>query len=98
MSTMNRLNVNLPKYKYDIVIYDSFSVISDEIQTLWTGQKIIIITDDIVEKLYLNLLEYELLKICSKIYSYTLPNGEKSIDRSDLVIALGGGVVEDIAG
>lgn len=112
---MNRLNVNFQNYKYDIVIHNNFSMISDEIQSLWTGQKIIIITDDIVDKLYLSPLENELLKICSEIYSYTMPNGEskksvemlnqiydfmlsKHVDRSDLVIVLGGGVVGDIAG
>lgn len=115
MSIMNRVNVNFSNNKYTIVIYDSFSRISDEIYSLWSGQKIIIITDDIVDKLYLRSLEYELCKICSATYSYILPNGEKSksidvlnliydfmlskhIDRSDLVIALGGGVVGDIAG
>lgn len=115
MSVMNRLKVNFQNYKYDIVIYNSFSMISEEIQALWLGQKIIIITDDIVDKLYLSSLENEIRKTCSKIYSYVLPNGEKSksvealtriydfmlsknIDRSDLVIALGGGVVGDITG
>ena len=115
MSMMNRLNVNFPHYKYDIVIHDTFSMISDEIQALWAGQKIIIITDDIVDKLYLSSLENELRKTNPTIYSYALPNGEESksmealtqiydfilskhIDRSDLVIALGGGVVGDIAG
>lgn len=112
---MNRLNVNLPNYKYDIVIHNSFSTISDEIKSLWAGKKIIIITDDIVEGIYLDSLINQLSKICLTVYSYTLPHGEdsksienlnqiydfmlsKQADRSDLVIALGGGVVGDIAG
>lgn len=115
MNTAKRLNVNIENCQYDIVIQDSFSEISDEIRTLWFGQKIIIITDDIVEKLYLSSLEKELGKICSHICSYVLPNGEKSknvgilnhiydfmlsehVERSDLIIALGGGVVGDVAG
>lgn len=115
MSTMNRLNMNFHYNKYDIVIQDSFSIISHEIRSVWSGKKIIIITDNIVEKLYLKPLVDELLKICTVIHSYTLPNGEdskcldmlnqiynfmlsKSIERSDLVIALGGGMIGDITG
>lgn len=115
MSTMDRLKLNFPNCKYDIVIRDNFSLLSNEIQSFWTEKKIIIINDDIVENLYLNPLKCELRKISPTIYSYTLPNGEKSkcvdtlnqiydfmlskhVDRSDLIIALGGGVVGDIAG
>lgn len=115
MNTMNRINLNFSNYKYEIVIYDDFSMVFNEIQTLWKGQKIIILTDDIVYKNHLSSLEYELRKICPTIYSYAFFNGEKSksvetvnqiyefmlsknVDRSDLVIALGGGVVGDIAG
>ena len=112
---MKRLNVNLPQSKYDIVIHDSFSTLSSEIKSLWFGKKIVIITDDIVEKIYLVSLTAELSKICSAIYTLSLPNGESSksietlnriydfmlskrIDRFDLVIALGGGVIGDVAG
>ncbi|NSW90290.1 MAG: 3-dehydroquinate synthase [Firmicutes bacterium] len=112
---MNRLKVNLAQSGYEIVIHDNFSEISNEIKPLWSGEKIIIITDDIVGKLYLCPLVSELSKICSVIYSFTLPNGEgsksietlnriydfmlsKRVDRSDLIVALGGGVVGDVAG
>lgn len=112
---MNRLKINLPNYKYDIVILNSFLTISDEIKSLWAGKKIVIITDDIVKGIYLDSLINELNKICTTVYSYTLPHGEGSksienlnriydfmlsrqIDRSDLVIALGGGVIGDISG
>jgi len=115
MDRMDRLSINLPHFKYDIIINDNFSTISHEIQSIWSGRKIVIITDDIVEKLYLRLLTNELKKICPLIYSYVFPNGEdsksvetlnqiynfllsKHIDRSDLIIALGGGVVGDVAG
>ncbi len=112
---MNRLNMNFPQYKYDIVIQNSFSNISSEIASVWSGDKIIIITDDIVEKLYLDQLSVELHNICPAIYSYAIPNGEDSkcflvlnqiydfllsrhVERTDLIIALGGGVIGDIAG
>jgi 3-dehydroquinate synthase len=115
MDKMNRLSIALSHNKYDIVINDNFSTISNEIQALWSGGKIIIITDDIVERAYLSSLTHELRKMCPIIYSYALPNGEDSkcidtlnqiydylltmhVDRSDLIIALGGGVVGDIAG
>jgi 3-dehydroquinate synthase len=76
--------------------------------------KILIITDETIEKLYLS----KLLSILSseyKVYSHTVPSGEKAksfeqyyacqtaaltygLDRHSLIIAFGGGVVGDLAG
>ena len=77
------------------------------------GQKILVVTDSNVEKLYLN----EVLEVLGgyQTYSYVIPSGEKekNIDnyakiltflveegfhRDDTIIALGGGVVGDLAG
>ncbi len=74
---------------------------------------IMIITDDVIESLYLKDLKNTLKD--QKVFTYVLPNGEaeKSIDnyykiqtkaiengldRNSLLIALGGGVVGDITG
>ncbi|NSL52293.1 3-dehydroquinate synthase [Calidifontibacillus erzurumensis] len=75
---------------------------------------VLIITDSIVEPLYLKEIESSLTDF-SNVYSYVVPAGEeaksfsvfydiltfaleKELDRKALVIALGGGVVGDLAG
>ncbi len=85
------------------------------ISEITSSRKAAVITDDIVEKLYLDRVLTSLR--CSGFYcsSYSFPHGENSkcldvlgkiydflcesnITRSDIVIALGGGVVGDITG
>lgn len=73
-----------------------------------------IVTDDIVEKLYLEQVQSSFPETVS-VYSYTIEHGEHSksaenllnlysffcecgLTRSDLIIALGGGVVGDLTG
>lgn len=77
--------------------------------------KIAIITDDAVQKLYLDRVLKSFADNSSKLFTYTFPNGEKSknlfelakiydflaqneITRSDLIVALGGGVCGDMVG
>lgn len=78
-------------------------------------RKAFIVTDSIVEGLYLQTAKDALKKADFEVASFTIPSGESSkcekvlfeiyqalhdfgISRSDLVIALGGGVVGDITG
>lgn len=107
-----RLTVNATR-KYDILTENSFSQIKKEICTFFNGKKILIVTDSIVEKLYLNQLMDNLKDY--EVFSYVLPAGESSKNpqnylkiltylaeknflRKDMIIALGGGVVGDLAG
>lgn len=78
LEKMNRLTVNVTNRSYSIVIQDCFSSVSKEIQSLWKGEKIVVLTDENVGKIYLHILQQELRKICSLIFTYTLPAGEDS--------------------
>lgn len=77
------------------------------------AENVYIITDDIVNRLYIDDL-IEIIKNCN-YHVYVIPNGEKSksldtvtsiydhliesnIDRNTLILSFGGGVVGDIAG
>ena len=99
---------------YEIHIESSLiDKIDDEIKNVYSGKKVFIITDDIVAKLYLDkvsklLTSFEVesviiphgeasksIDIYQKVCSELL---DKNITRSDLLIALGGGVVGDLTG
>jgi 3-dehydroquinate synthase len=98
--------------EYDVKIERGLiSRVGETLGDMLKSRKILIITDDIVESLYLK----KVTKNLEKYSVFTFPNGEKSknihtlseiyataarenITRSDLIIALGGGVVGDIAG
>lgn len=113
---MNALSVNTPTKSYDIVFYESFNDLVDEIIKLnFSISKICIITDDLVDPLYGELVENTLKQNFSEVYRTRFPHGEKNknlstitdfysfmiahqLDRKSLVIALGGGVVGDMAG
>lgn len=77
--------------------------------------KVLIVTDDTIEKLYLSEIVSSLEDQSFSVHSYVLPNGEgaksfenyfaiqtfaleNGLDRHSVIIALGGGVVGDIAG
>lgn len=79
------------------------------------SKKILVITDDNVEKLYYKSVEKSLEESGFKVEKYVIENGEKSknlnnfcdilnylakmkFTRNDCVLALGGGVVGDLAG
>ncbi len=106
-----RLTIHASKV-YDIVSYDRFDNLNKEMKAV-TGKKVLIVTDDNVAPLYLgevkaSLNNFETHEIIlphgekSKsvenylaIISYLADAG---FSRSDCVLALGGGVVGDIAG
>jgi len=79
------------------------------------GEKAVIVTDDVVDKLYADTVEKSLAVEGYKTKRFVFPNGELSknmetytalmnalteagLSRSDVIVALGGGVVGDLAG
>ncbi|MBP2099691.1 3-dehydroquinate synthase [Enterococcus rivorum] len=111
-----KLTVTLPNHSYDLTIEKGLlSSIGEWAETLWNPQKIVVITDKNVEKLYgekvlesLNASHFEAtliavepgeqsksLMVAATLYDYL---AEQGLTRSDGVIALGGGVVGDLAG
>jgi len=108
------LTVNLGENSYPILIENNIlSRAGEEIQKVYSGKKIMVISDDNVFPLYgkkvLDALSswecHQLVlphgettksfKTLPTIYSALL---EAKITRSDLIIALGGGVIGDLAG
>ena len=99
--------------EYDITITDSLELFSEKVLPLIKGEKVAIITDEKVNSLYGDCL-YELLQnknvinvvIKSGEKSKNAKNyigiintlAESGFTREDTVIALGGGVVGDLAG
>lgn len=102
--------------EYDILIAEGaiFSV-GNYIKEVIPQCKIAIITDDIVDKLYSQMVSESLLKNGYEVVKYVFPHGEQSknidtygdilnfltenqLTRADCIVALGGGVVGDMAG
>lgn len=109
-----KLSVNLGKNSYPIYIENGLlSGCADYISSVFTGKRIMVISDDNVFPLYgpavlKSLAQYE-------CHTLVLPHGEPTksfgtlpqiysalisagLTRSDLIIALGGGVIGDLAG
>lgn len=113
---MNALSVNTSTKSYHIVFRESFNELVDELKKLNISiSKICIITDDLVDPLYGELVESILKKDYSEVYRTSFSHGERNkhlatitdfytfmiehqLDRKSLIIALGGGVVGDMAG
>lgn len=109
-----KLTVDLEKNSYPIYIENGILTQAGQyIQTVFSGKKIFIISDDNVFPLYSKQLLASLSEW--ECHSLVLPHGETTksfqslpqiyeamlnakISRSDLVIALGGGVIGDLAG
>ena len=111
---MKELKVSLSANAYSIYIEKGIlSNLEDYIKKIYHNDKIYILTDDIVQKLYLD-------KVISSLSNYevdyvVVPNGEsskslntyayvceelikKNIRRNHLLLALGGGVIGDLCG
>ena len=111
---MKTLNINLKYTSYKIVIENGLlDKLSLYIKEVYSNKKIFIITDDVVEKLYLN-------KVISSLADFDLdyvviPHGEmsktiekyayiceelinKGVKRNHMLLALGGGVIGDLTG
>ena len=111
---MNTINVKTNK-SYDIIVGEdilgNILVLLDK----FTYSKVMIVTDSVVSKLYVDKL-YKIFKTAGKnVFVHTFKSGERSknfntynkiindlanneFTREDLVLAVGGGVVGDIAG
>lgn len=110
-----KLNVNLGKDSYPIYIEQGILNKAKElISKVFTGAKIVIVSDDNVFPLYGEQLVNQ-LKDSYEVSTVIIPHGEPSkrfdilpsiysqlleakITRTDLLIALGGGVIGDLAG
>ena len=110
-----KLTVNLGKDSYPIYIENNIlSQTTTYISQVFTGKKIMIVSDDQVYPLYGERLSSNLASTY-ECYHLVLPHGESTkafqslpiiytalldarLSRSDLVIALGGGVIGDLAG
>ncbi len=75
---MKKITVNISK-KYDVVLgYSLLDSIENLIGEITSFKKSVIITDDIVNKLYAPQLELNLKKNGFETYKYVFTNGEKS--------------------
>ena len=109
---MYKLSVNASKH-YQITISNSLEEFAAAVCPTVTGNKVAIVTDTNVNKLYPNALDGYLQN--KTVYRYVVPAGEQSkskdcyfdlleklssdgFNRTDTVIAFGGGVVGDLAG
>lgn len=111
---MKSLEINLQEDSYSIYIEDDILFhLSFYIKQIYKNRKIFIITDDIVESLYLKVVKESLKEF--EVESVVIPHGEasksltmyskviqqlldKDIRRNELLLALGGGVVGDLTG
>ncbi len=112
---MIRHTVNLKDRSYPICITTSFDELGETIQSLRTGSKILIVTDENVNKYYSDICIEQLEKSGFEVHKHVLIPGEENktleavygiyqklvehrFDRTDTLVALGGGVVGDITG
>lgn len=102
--------------EYEVIIDNNLLDSTGEYVRKYAGGKIaVVITDDIVDKLYSDRVINSLEKNDYKVIKYVIENGEASkntmnyvkileflaqnkVSRSDVAIALGGGVVGDLTG
>ena len=112
---MRELNIELKNHPYKIIVENGLlDNVSKYISDVYKGNKIFIVTDDVVEKLYLNKVINSLNNNYTVDY-VVIPHGEESktlsyyvyvceqllkkdIRRNNLLIALGGGVIGDLTG
>lgn len=111
---MKQLRVQLSMNSYNIFIEDDILFhLSFHIQKIYQNKKIYVITDDNVEKYYIDIVKKSLEDY--KVEVIVVPNGEASksietyteviqqlleldIRRNELLLALGGGVIGDLTG
>ncbi len=109
---MNKVNINTKSKNYNVYIHNSFNQLENCLNEI-NFENIFIITDENVSKLYLENIKKSLPKIkiieytiecgeqsknldtIKKLYEFAIKN---NVNKSTLVLALGGGVVGDVAG
>lgn len=102
--------------RYNIVIDKGILPKSgDMIKEVTSAERVAVITDDTVDKLYSDVVMKSLLDAGFETFKFVFPHGEKSknistfssileflaesgLTRTDALVALGGGVVGDVAG
>lgn len=112
---MKKITVNTSE-KYDIIIDNGILDKTGEyIKSVLNPVNAVIITDDIVDKLYSDIVQNSIENQGINTFKFVIKNGEESkngenflkicdflaenrITRSDIIVALGGGVVGDLAG
>ncbi|WP_234122230.1 3-dehydroquinate synthase [Clostridium hydrogenum] len=111
---MKKLNIKLADADYNILIKRGIiDNVGEEISKIYSGKKIVLITDENVERLYFDRISASLKNY--DLHKIVIVPGEKSksievltevysklasfkVSRSDLIIAFGGGVVGDLGG
>ncbi|MDT2736598.1 3-dehydroquinate synthase [Enterococcus pseudoavium] len=107
------MEIVLPDKSYEIIVkYHALETVGEWIASLWQNKKIAIISDDHVFPLYgdtvqQQLVDYEVchyvvpsgessksLEMANQLYDFL---ADQQFTRSDAIIALGGGVVGDLA-
>ncbi len=101
---------------YNVLVRDGLlDEVGNLVNQIKSYDRIAVITDSLVEKLYLDKVVASFKGYSNQIFTYSFPNGESSkclaelskiydflaesqITRTDLVIALGGGVCGDMVG
>ena len=107
-----KLTVNATK-KYDIVSFPSFKLLAEEMKKNVRGKNVLIVSDDNVAPLYLKKASDALVGFSVHTFVFQAGEKSKNVDtylkiigvlaekgfvRQDCVLALGGGVVGDVAG
>lgn len=116
---MNKVNINInndAKINYDILVSSGFIKESGKlVKEVLRGKRALIVTDDIVDKLYTETVKESLEKeniitsVCvlqngetnkniESIYNIYSALARNELSRKDIIIALGGGVIGDMAG
>ena len=113
---MKELNIELKAHPYKIIIENgALKKTAEFIKDIYPKGKVFIVTDDVVEKLYLKTVMDSLNNGGYDTDYVVIPHGEESktlkyyayvceellkkdIRRSQLIIALGGGVIGDLTG
>lgn len=111
-----KVTVKGVKKPYNILIgKDILSILSEKIKELTKAKKVVIITDDHVDKLYSDQILIMLQNAGLHTIKFVFPHGEanktmetickilefmaeNNVTRSDLILALGGGIVGDVSG
>lgn len=116
---MNKVNININndlKINYDILVEKG--LINDTgklVKEVLRGKRALIVTDDIVDKLYTKIVKESLEReniitsVCvlengetnkniESIYNIYSSLAKNELSRKDIIIALGGGVIGDMAG
>ena len=107
-----KLTINASK-KYDILSYPSFERLQEEVSKVVRGKNILIVCDENTKKLYLDEVRKALPDYAKEVLVFPAGEESKNVEnylsivatlaekgflRSDAVLALGGGVIGDLAG